>query len=303
MNNKSNNNIISYTFFFFFLSLFIQNQAFCSIVISNGLTHIHKVEAGQVVREFIEIQNAGFQNRAIRVYQKDYSFTHDGAVFYDKPNTNQRSNANWIDFSPGYLELEPQQKSVINYEITIPEGQDLLGSYWSVLMVEGIETIAPALPQSGLSVATIMRYAIQIATNIGDSGENNLEFIEAKLEKVDGQKVGSVALINNGERLLIPEVSIELFDKEGQSVGVVKTAKKKIYPGTSARFFLALEDIPKGDYEAVVLADCTETDVSSPNFSGYFQNTLNFSGNISYQLNKKICWISIEIRRKYAPSI
>lgn len=27
---------------------------------------------------------------------------------------------------------------------------------------------------------------------------------------------------------------------------------------------------------------------ASPNFSGYFQNTLNFSGNISYQLNKKI---------------
>jgi len=267
MKNKSNNNIISCTFFFFFLSLFFQNQAFCSIVISNGLTHIHKVEAGQVVRGFVEIQNAGFQNRAIRVYQKDYSFTHDGAVFYDNPNTNERSNANWIDFSPGYLELEPQQKSVINYEITIPEGQDLLGSYWSVLMVEGIETTVPELPQSGLSVSTIMRYAIQIATNIGDSGENNLEFIEAKLEKIDGQKVGSIALINSGERLLIPEVSIELFDKEGQSVGVVKTAKKKIYPGTSARFFLALADIPKGDYEAVVLADCTETDVFGLNLS------------------------------------
>jgi len=267
MNINLNNT--KYTFAFFLFSLFIsfQNKAFCSIVISNGLTHIHKVEEGQLVRGFIEIQNAGFQKRAVRVYQKDYSFTHEGAVFYNEPNTNERSNANWIDFSPSYMELDPHQKSVINYEITIPEGQELLGSYWSVLMVEGIESVKPELPQSGLNISTIMRYAIQIATNIGDSGENNLEFVEAKLDQIDGQKVGSVALINNGERLLIPEVSIELFDKEGQSVQVIKTAKKKIYPGTSARFLLDLADLPKGEYEAVVLADCSEADVFGLNLS------------------------------------
>jgi len=267
MNHKANNT--KYTFIFFFFSLFItfQNQAFCSIVISNGLTHIHKVEEGQVVRGFIEIQNAGFQQQAVRVYQKDYAFTHDGAVFYNEPNTNERSNAKWIDFSPSYMELDPQQKSVINYEVTIPEGADLLGSYWSVLMVEGILPVQPELPQSGLNISTVMRYAIQIATNIGDSGVNNLEFVEAKLDRIDGQKVGSVALINNGERLLIPEVSIELFDAEGQSVRVIKTPRKKIYPGTSARFLLALEDLPKGEYEAVVLADCSEADVFGLNLS------------------------------------
>ncbi len=267
MKNSLHNIKYTFVFFLFTLSFSFQNQAFCSIVISNGLTHIHSVEEGQVVRGFIEIQNAGFQKQAVRIYQKDYSFTHEGDVFYNEPNTNSRSNANWIDFSPSYLELDPSQKSVINYEITIPEGQELLGSYWSVLMVEGIVPAQPELPQSGLNISTIMRYAIQVATNIGDSGENNLEFVEAKLDQIGGQQVGSVALINNGERLLIPEVSIELFDKEGQSVRVIKTAKKKIYPGTSARFLLALEDLPKGEYEAVVLADCSEADVFGLNLS------------------------------------
>ena len=267
MKIATNNNIYTFLSLLFFLTFSFQHHAFCSIVISNGLTHIHKVEEGQVVRGFIEIQNAGLKNRSVKVYQKDYSFTYKGDVFYNDPTTNPRSNANWIDFSPGYLELEPKQKSVINYEITIPEGQQLSGSYWSVLMVEGIEGIKPELSQSGLSVSTIMRYAIQIATNIGDTGENNLEFVEAKLDKIDGQKVGSVAIVNSGERLLIPEVSIELFDEEGQSIRLIKTTKKKIYPGTSARFFLELEDLPKGEYEAVVLADCTEVDVFGLNLS------------------------------------
>jgi len=253
-------------FFILFLTFLFNNSAFSSIVVVNGLTHIHNVSEGQVVRGQIEIQNAGFENKAVRVYQKDYLFSHDGEVYYNEPGSNFRSNANWIDFSPSYLELEPQQKTVINYEITIPEGE-LAGSYWSVLMVEGILPISPELPRNGLNVSTIMRYAVQMVTNLGDSGKNNLEFVEAKLDKIDGNRVGSVAIVNSGERLLIPEVSIELFNSEGQSVSVVKAPKKKIYPGTSTRFYLDLANLPKGQYQAVVLADCSEEDVFGLNLS------------------------------------
>ncbi len=254
-------------FYIFLLSILFTTPAFSSIVVVNGLTHIHEVSKGQIVRGQIEIQNAGFENRAVRVYKKDYLFSHEGEVYYNEPGSNLRSNANWIDFSPSYLELEPQQKTVINYEVTIPEGEELTGSYWSVLMVEGILPISPELPQNGLNISTVMRYAVQIATNLEDSGKNNLEFVEAKLDRVDGNRVGSIALVNSGERLLVPEVSIELFNSEGKSVSVVKAPKKKIYPGTSTRFYLDLADLPKGQYQAIVLADCSEEDVFGLNLS------------------------------------
>lgn len=266
MNNSKYTKIPAFLIAFSF-SLIFHSSAYCSIVVINGLTHIHEANNGEIVRGVIEVQNTGFETKAVRVYQKDYLFAHSGEVFYNEPNSNPRSNAQWIDFSPSYLELAPQQKTVINYEITIPTGQELSGSYWSVLMVEGILPIAPELPKSGLNISTIMRYAIQVATNIGESGTNNLEFIEAKLAKIDGKPVGSVALVNSGERLLIPEVSIELFNEEGQSVSIVKAPKKKIYPGTSTRFFLDLGDLPKGTYQAVVLADCSEEDVFGLNLS------------------------------------
>ncbi|MFK7982110.1 MAG: hypothetical protein AB8G86_19170 [Saprospiraceae bacterium] len=266
MNNSKYTKIAAFLIAFSF-SLIFHISAYCSIVVINGLTHIHEANNGEIVRGVIEIQNTGFETRAVRVYQKDYLFSHSGEVFYNEPNSNPRSNAQWIDFSPSYLELAPQQKTVINYEITIPTGQELTGSYWSVLMVEGILPIAPELPKNGLNISTIMRYAVQVATNIGASGTHNLEFIEAKLDKIDGNPVGSVALVNSGERLLMPEVSIELFNEEGQSVSIVKTTKKKIYPGTSTRFFLDLGDLPEGTYQAVVLADCSEEDVFGLNLS------------------------------------
>jgi len=209
-------------------------------ILYSGLTHIHEANGGEIVRGVIEVQNTGFETKAVRVYQKDYLFSHSGEIFYNEPNSNPRSNAQWIDYSPSYLELAPQQKTVINYEITIPTGQELSGSYWSVLMVEGILPIAPELPKSGLNISTIMRYAVQIATNIGESGTNNLEFVEAKLDKIDGNPVGSIALVNSGERLLVPEVSIELFNEEGQSVSIVKATKQLFWQIAQKKMFLAL---------------------------------------------------------------
>ncbi len=266
MNNIKYPHITAF-FTILFFSFIFHTTTYGSIVVINGLTHIHETSNGEIVRGVIEVQNTGLETKAVRVYQKDYLFAHSGEIFYNEPNSNPRSNAKWIDFSPSYLELAPQQKTVINYEITVPEGQELSGSYWSVLMVEGILPIAPDSPKGGLNISTIMRYAVQLATNIGESGTNNLEFVEAKLDKINGSPVGSIALVNSGERLLIPEVSIELFNEDGQSVRIVKATKKKIYPGTSAKFFLDFEDLPRGTYQAIVLADCSEEDVFGLNLS------------------------------------
>ena len=243
------------------------NNLSASIVVINGLTHVHKVEEGQLVKGVIEIQNTHTEKRAVRVYQKDYLFSHKGEVYYNEPNSNPRSNANWIDFSPAYIELEAFQKTVINYEVTIPDGAELIGSFWSVLMIEGILPVENNNANTGVNISTIMRYAIQIVTNIGDSGVNNLDFVEAKLDRINGTKVSSIALENNGERLLSPEISIEIFNEEGESIKVVKADKKKIYPGTSALFHLDLDGVPKGKYEAIVLADCEEDAIFGLNLS------------------------------------
>ncbi len=266
MNNSNYTKVATFFITLSFAFLF-QISAYCSIVVINGLTHIHQASEGEVIRGIIEVQNTGFETKAVRVYQKDYLFSHKGEVYYNEPGSNIRSNAAWVDFSPAYLELAPQQKTVINYEITIPTGQELSGSYWSILMIEGILPISPELPKGGVNISTIMRYAIQLATNIGETGTNNLEFIEAKLDKIDGNTVGSIAVVNSGERLLTPEVSIELFNEVGESISIVKATKKKIYPGTSTRFYLELADLPKGKYEAVILADCSEEDVFGLNLS------------------------------------
>lgn len=253
--------ILKFQILFFIFAFFFNYAAFANVVINNGLTHIHRVEGELIIKGKIEVQNTDDKAQAVKVYQTDYAFDYKGGVYYDKPGTNDRSNAKWIDFSPTYFELAPQEESVILYEIKVPEEAVLTGSYWSILMVEGQNVPTTNVSKNSLSINTIVRYAVQIITNIGESGERNLEFVEAKLGKAEGKLVSEISLVNTGERLLQPEIIIEMFNEDGESFGEIKAEKKKIFPGTSTKFILDLANFPKGEYQAVVLADCNEEDI------------------------------------------
>ena len=76
-----------------------------------------------------------------------------------------------------------------------------------------------------------------------------------------------VALKNTGERMLRPELAVELFDAEGNSLGVVKAERRKTYPGTSVLIALELKGIKPGNYNGVLVADCENDHVFGTNVS------------------------------------
>ena len=74
--------------------------------------------------------------------------------------------------------------------------------------------------------------------------------------KEESKRTLEVDLENIGERWLRPYLWAELYDGEGRFVGKFEACKHRIYPGTSARYRVDLSEVPKGDYKALVIADC-----------------------------------------------
>lgn len=239
------------------------SSLYAGIVVLNGLTKLHDVVPGETYRGAIEIQNTGNTEQPVKLYQQDYSFNHTGEVFYEKPGSSRRSNATWIDLSPSFLVLKPKEKTTISYEVRVPNDTDgFTGTFWSVVMVEGEAPVDTNQLNRGLTIQTQLRYAIQIATTFGQShGERNLTFYNIQLNQESAQRTLSVDIENKGDFLFKPEVTAEFFNASGQSVGVFSGLKKKIYPGTSAKFDLPLDAIQPGNYQVLVLADCGEEDV------------------------------------------
>jgi hypothetical protein len=258
---------IKYIYLFIFSVLLLPQFSTAGIIILNGLTHENEAQPGEVYKGTIQIQNTEEKKKDVRVYIRDYWYSYDGTSKHDPAGTLKRSNGKWIALNPELLTLQPGEISAIDYEVRIPGTDSLKGTYWSVIMVEGITPPDTTNYSSGVTISTAVRYAIQIVTNIGNTGNQDLEFLGLQLDTTYSEKLLNVIIQNTGERLLKPELSIELFDESGNSSGVIKADRRKTYPGTSITITLNLKAIKPGNYTGVLVADCDEDHIFGTNMT------------------------------------
>jgi hypothetical protein len=226
------------------------------------LIYKYTAQKGETYSRVVKIHNTGDTDQEVRIYQRDYLYNSTGASFYNEPGSNNRSNAPWTQFGPKTMLLKGQETQDIQFEITVPSTDSLVGTFWSVLMVEGVSQLDPNA-RGQLNINTSIRYAIQFITNIGLTGKGELEFQQPGLVSEGDQQFFDFILLNTGERLISPDVSMELFDAEtGESVKVIKLPKNGMYPTTSTKWRFPLEGFPtKKTYKAVIVADGSGDDV------------------------------------------
>lgn len=244
---------------------------FSAVEVIGSLKRVHTVNPGETVRGQIKLQNNDATDQEVRIYQTDYLFNHQEQTYYDEPGSNKRSNASWIEYSPKTVVLKAKEARMVDYEIKVPSTDTILGSYWSVIMVEGVSPIDPN--QTGdLSIRTATRYAVQIVNEMNVKGKGSLKFLEPTLIKGEGlQLILAVDIINDGEHYIAPDVSMELFDEAGNAVKTIKAPKRGLYPGTSTRYKLDLEGLPsKKTYTAMIIAAGAEEDVFGLEYTLYF---------------------------------
>jgi len=227
-----------------------------SIVVLNGLTHTHQVEHGKVYKGKIEIQNAGNHPQSVKIFLQDYSYQSNGVVEYNAPNTNHKTNSNWLKLNTNLVTLGVKEKAEIHYELTIPEWLAEPGSYWSVIMVEPVDDINPIKEESGINIRSIVRYAIQIITDYeSDQGKPELKFNSVNLEQKDSKKTLKVAVSNAGNLYCKTMASIEIYDRtNGEKVGIYRSDLISLLPNTSKTINIDLSQVPPNKYNAVLIA-------------------------------------------------
>lgn len=245
-------------FILFIALFFVSVQLQASIVVLNGLSHENTAQPGETYRGTIQIQNTGTIEKSARIYLKDYWFSYTGESKNDDAGTLARSNAAWITYNPELITLEGGEIKTIDYEVKIPANDTLVGTYWSVIMVEGITPPDTIKREMGVTINTAIRYAVQIVTNIGNTGKSDMEFIGLELSKDENENVLLVAVQNVGQRILKPEMNLELFDEEGNSVANINSERRKTFPGTSITTTLVLKGVKPGNYNGVLVANCGE---------------------------------------------
>ncbi|HWP81391.1 MAG TPA: hypothetical protein VNN76_01930 [Bacteroidota bacterium] len=249
--------------------LLLSSSTSAQVSVIGELSQERDARPGETYSGAIVIRNDTNEPQEAKIYQTDYLFHFSGTNNYGEPGSHTRSNAQWVAFSPAFVTLPPQGMTSINYTVTVPAtGGNLVGTYWSMLMVEGIPKGSPesSLPaerkKAEMGITQTIRYGIQIVTHIAKTGTKNIRFVNAQLvAKEDKGRILQVDIENTGEIGIRPEVYVELFNEQGASMGKFPGVRYRLYPTTSVRQSIDLSSVPKGTYKALVVVDAGGEDV------------------------------------------
>jgi hypothetical protein len=240
------------------LLLLITSGVFAQVQVSSNLTIIGTGRPGEAYEGVIKLQNSGEKSENVKIYQRDFLFYADGLTTYDEPGTAPRSNAAWITFSPNFVTIPSGGSVDVGYRVQVPDYEELSGSYWSLIFIEEIPGELEAQTEDGkytLSISQIVRYGIQIITEIGGTGYAELAFVNPLLSSTDGRKTFSIDIENTGEIWFLSEFSCTIFDLLGEKLELISGNKARLYPGTSVRVVFELPDLNSGSYRALIVAD------------------------------------------------
>jgi hypothetical protein len=230
-----------------------------SVQLASPLRQVLSVAPGGSYKGEIVLVNGGNQAATVQVSQVDFLPTEEG-VGYPEPGSLPRSNARWFEVSPGDVQIPAGEEVVVPYSIKVPNDPSLAGSYWSMILLTPSDAAGVQETQEGevqTTVRTQFRYGVSVVTNLGDSGESGLSFENPQFVRPeDGAATHlQVSLQNTGERLLSPEVQLELYDESGAQVDRLEAQAERIFPGGSVRQDFELGTLAPGAYTAVVIAD------------------------------------------------
>lgn len=245
------------------LALCAGSRSEAQIAVLSELSFDRQAAPGQTYEGRITLKNEGTSPTEVKVYQTDYSFSCDRTTRYDDAGTTPRSNAGWITFRPARAIVPAGATIEVHYAVSVPPADTahpLLGSYWSMLM---IEEIGKGSPESSvrenttqMGLAQVLRYGIQIATHIAGTGKRAIEFRDIQLTtRQDSTKVLEFSILNTGTLWIRPSTYVEIFDSTGASRGRIPGKEFRLYPSTCSRQSIGMPQLPPGGYKALLVID------------------------------------------------
>lgn len=245
------------------------------ITVRGNLAHDLDVRAGQIVTGTVTIDNETANPQQARIYLRDYLFFADGTNIYDEPGSTARSNAGWVQFSPESMTIPPNGSVTLSYSISIPDTIGA-GSYWSMLMIEGVDPSSAESTESlesenQVGFKQVTRYGVQLAVHIREEAEQNVSFDGAQLiVDEEGNTFFQADVENIGTLMMRPNVYMRVFAADGTEYGPFEGVQFRIYPGTSVRQRIELSDLEPGTYQILLIVDDGDDAV----FGGQYELTL-----------------------------
>lgn len=223
----------------------------------------YQATPGQTVRGQLTIHNTSDTPQKIIIKKSDFDMdeNQENMVFLNgddqDPSTYKEYGhglQQWITLPEEDIIVNPQAKTVVPYEITIPEDA-LAQGYYGALFVSSVP-VTQDLEASGIGV----RLRTQVAHLVLLDVEGSLQDISLKdftiEEETFDEPFFDIVVYNNGNVHSSPEGTVEIIDTRGNTVEQVplNQGHNNVLPQKTKTYFSEsyVKEMPAGTYYAVL---------------------------------------------------
>ncbi len=237
------------------LFLLLATSSPCNGLQLGGLSYLEQVNPGEQKRVKITLINDKDEEEDVDFKLCDYATHCDGEHRMEEIGTLDRTNGPWITLSSTRVRLSPKETSDFYLTIDVPKDDDLKGSYWSILLVEPNKPVQSiSTEDNGFTLNVKIRYAYHIITNV-NQGTAKLKILNKEFKTIDDKQVFTVDVSNTGEIFLNPKLILKLYDAKGKLAKTVDGQAERLYPGSSQRYYLNLQEPNDQKYTAFLVLD------------------------------------------------
>lgn len=243
------------------------SPGYAQIAVTSPILVEHSAAPGETYRDTMTIHNASDRVQVVSLSLADYQFQADGSNSFDEPGSQLRSNSGWIALSQREVSVLPHADASVSYSVTVPSSVSLSGTYWSVALVEATRSAEASSDPTVFALAPRIRYAVQLATHIGSTGEPTLAFGTPSLER----SALGLDIRHAGTRASRPMLRLEIYSTDGALAHSASAQRGLLYPGSSITQTFELPPMSPGDYTVLLLADVGTDQVQGTKFEVHVQ--------------------------------
>jgi hypothetical protein len=214
---------------------------------------IETFTAGQPFKVEFSVSNTSSQPVAVRTTVTDLWYNDKNEKTFGPAGSSAHSAANWIQFVPRVVTLEPKSSTKLTAFVTPPAG--VHGGYYAVVFVESKPelvqpTTAPAQP-----VYANIRLGALILLNADGTETYDVKLTDLVFTPptaADGLNL-RVTVANDSNTHVFPKASLAVFSSDKRLVAKAEAPEKRFLPGQTDSMTLTWSGtLPPGDYEGVL---------------------------------------------------
>jgi hypothetical protein len=221
----------------------------------SSLSYCGEFKPGETKQVKVTLINEKEHVEKVEFHLCDYACTSEGLHFFEEPGKMERSNASWISLSQEQVTLEPKSQLDFFYKIEAPNNPSLIGSFWSVLLIEPQQAIQKLTEkENGFTMDVKIRYVHHIVTNL-KNGNAKLKITNKEFKIMDNKQFLKISVLNTGDLFINPKLTLKLYDDQGKLKNTLEGQTERLYPGNSQSYLVATDGVESGKFTGFLLLD------------------------------------------------